>query len=56
MEQLPKLDDLHNLHLAMIKDIDELRVKHNIKYFTACGSLLGAVRHNGRMMVLILEP
>lgn len=47
MEQLPKLEDLHNLQLVMIKDIDELCKKHNIKYFLMCGSLLGAVRHNG---------
>lgn len=47
MEQLPELEDLHNLHLLMMKDIDALCCKHNIKYFLMCGSLLGAVRHDG---------
>jgi len=33
----------------MMKDIDELFEKHNIKYFVSDGTLLGSVRNNGQI-------
>jgi lipopolysaccharide cholinephosphotransferase len=42
-----KLDIIHEILLAYLLDIDRICKKHNIKYFLAGGTLLGAVRHHG---------
>lgn len=39
--------DLQLRILEMVKDIDKLCKKHNISYYLAYGSVLGAVRHKG---------
>lgn len=39
--------DLQLKILEMVKDIDNICKKHNIKYYLAYGSCLGAVRHKG---------
>lgn len=42
-----KLDTIHNILLSYLLQVDQICKKHNIKYFLAGGTLLGAVRHNG---------
>lgn len=42
-----ELKDIQKLSLAILLDIDEFCRKHDIQYFLACGTLLGAVRHQG---------
>ena len=39
--------DLQLCILDMVKDIDKICKKHNIEYYLAYGSCLGAVRHHG---------
>ncbi len=41
------VSDVHNVLLSMIKDLDVILRKHNIPYWLAGGSALGAVRHEG---------
>ena len=46
------LDDKHNKKLqgeilSLLVEFDRICRKHNIEYFLACGTLLGAVRHHG---------
>ena len=44
------MTDLRHLQLVllnMLKDVDELCRKHNVEYFLAYGSALGAIRHKG---------
>lgn len=40
-----KLERIKDLELMMLKDIDDLCNKHNIKYFLCGGTMLGAVRY-----------
>ncbi len=42
-----KLTTVHNILLEYLLYIDKICKKHNIKYFLAGGTLLGAVRHHG---------
>lgn len=42
-----KLDTIQNILLGFLLEIDRICKKHNIKYFLAGGTLLGAVRHKG---------
>ena len=42
-----KLKTVHEILLAYILEVDRICKKHNIKYFLAGGTLLGAIRHNG---------
>ena len=41
------LTTIQHRGLEILLEIDKLCVKHNIKYFLASGTLLGAVRHKG---------
>lgn len=42
-----KLKTVHEILLAYILEIDRICEKHDIKYFLAGGTLLGAIRHKG---------
>ncbi|MCR5793455.1 MAG: LicD family protein [Lachnospiraceae bacterium] len=42
-----KLSAVHDVLLAYLLEIDRICKKHNIKYFLAGGTLLGAIRHGG---------
>ena len=42
-----KLNAIQNILLNFLLEIDRICKKHNIKYFLAGGTLLGAVRHKG---------
>ena len=42
-----KIDRIRNLELELILEVDRICKKHNIKYFLAGGSMLGALRHGG---------
>ena len=42
-----KLEEVHNILLAYLLEIDRICKKHNINYFLAGGTLLGAIRHKG---------
>lgn len=41
------LDKLHRLQIEMLKDLDAICKKYNIRYFAVFGTALGAVRHKG---------
>ncbi|GAA0076901.1 phosphorylcholine transferase LicD [Clostridium sp. CTA-5] len=41
------LRDAQMLMVSILKDVDEICEKHNLKYFLDAGTLLGAVRHKG---------
>lgn len=42
-----KLDRIHELLLDMLFQVDSICKKHDIQYFLAGGTLLGAIRNNG---------
>ncbi len=44
---LGKLEKVQKILLAYLLEIDRICKKHNIKYFLAGGTLLGAIRHHG---------
>lgn len=41
------LDHLHRVQLKMLQDLDRVCKKHDIPYFAAFGTALGAARHQG---------
>ena len=41
------MDDKQAKSLDMYKDVASILDKHNITYYVACGTLIGAVRHSG---------
>lgn len=46
-EEQKKLRKLQLIELDLLKEVDRICKKHNIKYYLGEGSLLGAIRHNG---------
>ena len=42
-----KLSALRSIQLEMLRDIDRICRRHDIRYFLSGGSMLGAVRHGG---------
>ena len=42
-----KLNTLREIEKSMLREIDRICRKHNIKYFICYGTMLGAVRHGG---------
>ncbi|QLH74251.1 MAG: LicD family protein [Methanomassiliicoccales archaeon] len=41
------LNKIHQKELEILIEFDKICKKHGLKYFLFCGTLLGAVRHNG---------
>lgn len=41
------LSEKKEIYLSMMIEVDTFCRKHNIKYFIACGTLIGAIRHKG---------
>ncbi len=46
-ETLKTLEHIHEINLQFLKDFDEICRRHQITYYLAAGTLLGAVRHEG---------
>lgn len=46
MEEV-EIEHIHNYELDMLMEIERITKKHNINYYLAYGSAIGAVRHNG---------
>lgn len=42
-----QIPELHRIQLDLLKQIDKICREHNIKYYIAYGSCIGAVRHKG---------
>ncbi len=42
-----ELEKIHLIQFEMLKEFDKFCKNHNFQYWLACGSVLGAVRHNG---------
>lgn len=42
-----RLKKIWAVAIATVDELDRICKKHNLRYFLACGSLLGAVRHQG---------
>ena len=42
-----QIPELHRIQLDLLKQIDKICRVHNIKYYIAYGSCIGAVRHKG---------
>jgi hypothetical protein len=40
---------VQNLHLCMLQKLDEMLNKANIEYWICGGTLMGAIRHSGRL-------
>ena len=36
-----------NVELGLLKKLDEVCKKHSLRYWIECGTLLGAIRHQG---------
>lgn len=47
MNEENKLRELQLFMLDILKELDRICKKHDIQYFLAYGSCLGAIRHNG---------
>lgn len=41
------MKDIHNYELDMLREINSITKKYNIKYYLAYGTAIGAVRHKG---------
>ena len=41
------LDEMKKIELNILKEIHEICIKQNFRYFLVGGTLLGAIRHNG---------
>ena len=41
------LDEAKEIMLDILKEIDRICLKHNLRYWVSGGTLLGAIRHNG---------
>lgn len=47
MKRYLTLEEIHRSELEMLKIFRDFCVRHHLKYYLACGTLLGAVRHGG---------
>ena len=47
MNELLNIREIHNLELEMLLEMDRICKTHNLNYYLAYGTLLGAVRHKG---------
>ena len=41
------LQEKRDVYLGLLKELDRFCVQNNIRYYMACGTLIGAVRHKG---------
>lgn len=41
------LENAHRINMILLKELDRVCEKYNLKYYMICGTLLGAVRHQG---------
>ncbi len=46
-KKLLSLDEIHQVQIKMLKQIDEICEKENLRYWLCGGTLLGAMRHKG---------
>ena len=46
------LNHLHDLELIILKEFIEICEENNLTYYMYAGSLLGAIRHNGFIMMI----
>ncbi len=44
---MDNIKEIWNAELELLKEVDKICKKYNIKYFADSGTLLGAIRHNG---------
>lgn len=47
MQRINKIEDLRKFQIGILDKVHEFCTSHNITYFLACGTLIGAVRHKG---------
>ncbi|MBE6133355.1 MAG: LicD family protein [Erysipelotrichaceae bacterium] len=47
MKEITDVNVIKELELGVLIEIHNFCVKHNLQYFLACGTLIGAIRHNG---------
>lgn len=41
------MEEIHEVTLGILKKVDEIATKQGLRYFTAYGSLIGVIRHQG---------
>ena len=41
------LQEKRKIYLGLLKELDSFCTQHNLRYYMACGTLIGAVRHKG---------
>lgn len=47
MNQICSIEDMHEVHLNLLKELKRVCDKNSITYYLACGTCLGAARHKG---------
>ena len=47
MKRIIRIEEIQTLETNMLRCVDSICKKKNIKYFLVCGSVLGAIRHKG---------
>ena len=47
MSRVLSLKEVQDYSTEMLRAIDEISTRRNLRYYLVCGSVLGAVRHGG---------